>query len=193
MKLLTSLYKIYSPTGSERVMSEFVQAQLDEMGVKYEMDKYQIHSLKPDTPLISCHMDQVGWTRTEELTILEDLIWGDSQIGADDKNGVWICLNLLRHFGGENLSFIFSTGEEAGCDIDDVLEEYDEKILDSILYGLVFDRRGPGDIIGTQNDYCRDDMEYALWHEGEEFGYSPCMGVWSDADIIAYFALFSIL
>ena len=92
MKLLTKLYNIYSPTYGEREMSRFVQTKLYEMGVKFKMHGNQIYNLKKDTPMISCHMDQVGWQPLEKLTIKDNKITGDRQIGADDKNGIWICL-----------------------------------------------------------------------------------------------------
>ena len=161
MKLLTKLYRIYSPTYAEKKMSEFVQERLTKMGVEFKTNKDQIYNLKKDTPMISCHMDQVGWKPLKKLTLKNNKITGDRQIGADDKNGIWICLRLLEQFGNE-ISFIFSTGEEAGCEIDDILEDHDEEILDSIKYALVFDRMGNRDVIGPSNNYCMTDLHYDI-------------------------------
>ena len=186
MKLLTTLYRLYSPTFGEKEMSRFVQDRLTKIGVEFKTNKNQIYNLKKDTPMISCHMDQVGWKPLKKLTIKNDKITGDRQIGADDKNGIWICLRLLEHFGN-NISFIFSTGEEAGCEIDDVLEEHDEEILDNIKYALVFDRMGNRDVIGPSNNYCMPDLHNEILCLGAKDGWHKADGVWSDADIIAYY------
>lgn len=187
MKLLTQLYRLHSPTFGEGKMSEFIQSKLKEMGVEFKTNKNQIHSLKKNTPLISCHIDQVGGFPIRKLSIINNCITGDRNIGADDKNGIWLCLRLLEHYGGDKLSFIFSTGEEAGCEIDDVLEEYDEEILDSIRYGLVFDRAGNRDVCGESNHYCLADLEFEILRLGQDDSWHKACGVWSDADIIAYY------
>jgi hypothetical protein len=185
MKLLTKLYRTFSPTWREDAMSKLVRERLDDMGIEYDCTGLQIHNIKPYKPLVCAHLDQVGTQPVRKLEICNGMIWGDVQIGADDKNGIWICLRLLEQF--PDIGFIFSTGEEAGCDIDDVLEEYDEDILDSVLYGLVFDRRGSRDIIGCMNDYCKADFQDDVTRIGRPMEFFTNTGIWSDADMLAYY------
>lgn len=166
-------------------MSKLVRERLDSMGIEYNTTGLQIHSIKPYKPLVCAHMDQVGSQPVRHLSIQNDMIWGDVQIGADDKNGIWICIRLLEMF--PDIGFIFSTGEEAGCDIDDVLEEYDEDILDSVQYGLIFDRRGAGDIIGVGNDYCKPDLQDDITRIARPMKFFPNTGIWSDGDMLAYY------
>ena len=101
-------------------------------------------------------------------------------IGADDKNGVFIALAALAK--APNTSFIFSTGEEAGGNIGVLLEKVD---VSKCLYGIVLDRKGNGDIIGLMNDYCTKTFEKAVHRIGLEFGYEPSQGIFSDADALS--------
>lgn len=185
MKLLSKLYKILSPTWQEDKMSEFICGYLDNLCIDYSMTGLQIHKIKPNQPLVCAHMDQSGMKQVKELTILEDLMWGDASIGANDKNGIWICLKLIEIF--PEIGFIFSTGTGEGCDIDELLEEYDAELLDSVLYGLVFDRKGANDIIGCNNHYCMPDLQDDITRIGRPMKYYPSIGVFSDADMIAYY------
>lgn len=181
MDNLIRLYKIHSPSTRERNMSSYVQWVLKNMGVEFDVDEYhQIFKIIPGTPLLSCHMDQVGITPLR--TIFNDgvKIFGDKNLGADDKNGIWIILELLKEYAGK-VSFIFSVEEECGGKCDEVCSKHD---ISECIYGLVFDRANSGDIIGTDNCYCVEEFEQDLVALGKPFGYSSDMGTWSDADTL---------
>ena len=186
MKLLTDLYEIQSPPKGEAKISEFVQAYLTELGIEFEVDNYhQVYSLKPTTPMVCCHMDQVtGVNYATEFMVTEDgKIFGNGNLGADDKNGVWCCLKLLELF--PDISFIFSCQEEAGGKIDVILNnKVHEEVLASIYYCLVFDRTNSGDIICNYNSYGVIEFENDLLAIGVDYGYSPTYGVFSDCDTI---------
>lgn len=185
MKLLKELYLAHSPSGKEDKISKIVCRELKKLNINFSMNGKQIYNLYPDTPLICAHMDQVGKTPITEVYISLDksCIFANGNLGADDKNGVWILLKLLEKFK-DKVSFIFSTGEENGCDIDDILLD-EEKAFDSIQYGLIFDRNGNTDIIGSKNDYCTEDFEFDLWDIADEFGYFPERGSLSDCNCIS--------
>lgn len=185
MKLLEQLYRIHSPSHGEGKMSEYVRKVLEHNGIDFETDERgQLFKLIPGRPILSCHMDQVQKgppgrilvEKGKELTIIRGEKDG---LGADDKNGIWICLNLLSRW---HCGFIFSTAEESiSKDVEHVLRA-NEALLRRIPYALVFDRRGKGDIIGSENGYCTKGFEERVAREGEAFGYRPTSGVFSDAD-----------
>lgn len=186
MELLKELYSIYSPSFREKYMSECVKEKLEEMEINdFEVDNdYQIFRLKKDTILLCAHMDQVSSKPISKLFTSPDgnYIFADGNLGADDKNGVWIILNLLKKH--KDLSFIFSTGEESGGNIQSIVKDHSE-IMNTLLYGLIFDRRGSGDIIGTHNKYCEKDLEDKIYELGKPLGYSPTRGIFSDCDKIS--------
>ena len=127
-KLLYELYKIYSPSGVETSMSNYIiswikkyvpNAQIikDNIGNLYvtkgESDKY---------PTLCCHMDQVQINHSDDFEILvkNNKIYGYSKLnqryeglGADDKNGIWVCLNMLKKHN--ILKIFFSVQEEIEC------------------------------------------------------------------------------
>jgi len=182
---LLEMYKIFAPSHSEEEMSKYVRYRLDKMKIEYNTDNlHQIWRINPDTPLLSAHMDQDSSKKLEHVYITLDnkYIFGDGNLGADDKNGVWIILNLLEKY--PDTSFIFSTAEEMGCNIDEVLLE-EHKVLETIKYCLVFDRMHGKDVIGTWNYYCEDDLDNHVVSLGEKLGYKSTMGIFSDCDMIS--------
>ena len=107
-------------------------------------------------------------------------------LGADDKNGIFAILELLKL--GYRFNFIFTTGEEVGCiGINELLryEEFTTK-LESKPYAIIIDRRNGRDIIGFDNEYCIG-LDYRIEEFSETLGikYTCAMGLYSDADEIS--------
>jgi len=180
MKLLIELYKTHSPSGKEDEIRKIVKRELDSLKLSYNEDnKGNVYNLIENTPLLCAHMDQVSNSPITIINEVDDLIFGDGNLGADDKNGIWIILKLLKEF--KNISFIFSTNEEAGGDIDILLDD-NENIMDTIKYGLVFDRRNGSDVVGVQNEYCTEEFENDILKIAKSFGYKSAVGTWSDCN-----------
>ncbi len=184
MELLKTLYWIHSPSGFENGIQGFIRQYLYTNGIKFFVDDYNqtFNFDNKDRPLIIAHADQVSF---EPLTKLKEngvIIKGDSNIGADDKNGIWILLNLLKE--DPFLNFCFSNKEEVNGDIDSVLY-YEKESIDTIPYCLVFDRTGSSDIIGSWNGYCTDEFEDKISGVGKDFGFKPGIGTFSDCDEIS--------
>lgn len=182
MKLLRDLYFISSPSGKEDEMSEFVQKHLTKIGIDYYTFGKQIYRINSGKPMVCAHMDQVGQGQLKKLELVEDYLIGDKNLGADDKNGIWICLRLLEEF--PDISFIFSTSEESFGEIEEILDLESDK-LEHIQYCLVFDRRGCKDIIGTKNNYCEKDLEETVVNLGKDLGFRATDGLFSDCDRLA--------
>lgn len=184
-KLLLNIFKIAAPSNSEYKMAEFIENFLKENKINFTTDSEgNIFNVdNKNTPLLSAHMDTVQGDIDTKLTnfikIRGNVLSGYGIIGADDKCGIYIILNLLRQ---RKLNFIFSVGEETGAHgIRHFISKTD---LRNIPYGIVLDRRGSGDIICSKNDYGIQEFETVLTEIGKVFKYSPAMGTFSDADFL---------
>ncbi len=185
-ELLKSLYWLHSPSGYENGIQGFIRQWLYNRGIKFNIDNdnQTYYFNNPNKPLIVAHTDQVTSAPLTKIIETNKIIKGDGNIGADDKNGVWIILQLLEEY--PDLNFVFSNEEEAGGKIDDLL--YDEyESLYHIPYCLVFDRQGKSDIIGAMNDYCTRDFEDEICGIGSAYGFKSKYGFFSDCDSIRYY------
>lgn len=184
MKLLKRLYLTHSPSHEEERLSKIVRLELKDIGITdFTLSDKRIFRIKPDTILLCAHMDQVKGKPISKVWIEKDNeIHGNGNLGADDKNGVWILLKLLKKY--KNLSFIFSTREESGGYIKDILED-NKEILKTIKYGLVFDRKNGSNLIGTKNNYCVKEFEEDLLNLIKDFGYKSEHGILSDCNALA--------
>ena len=129
MQLLRQLYAFYSPTGHEWPMIQFVReyvcmhipeatARFDKLGNLY-ITKGEAGA---GYPMLACHMDQVQKLHSEDFEVRKegDKLYGWSEqnqrqegLGADDKNGIWICLRCLEEC--PLLKVFMAVGEEKGC------------------------------------------------------------------------------
>ena len=106
MELLKKLYKVYSPSGKERAMIKFIWNYTKRIpGIKIETDitgnLYITKGEAESYPCIVAHLDQVQRLHSKDFMTVEtgEIIFGYSSrnkrlegLGADDKNGIWICL-----------------------------------------------------------------------------------------------------
>lgn len=127
MELLIDLYKISSPSGKKKAMIKFITGKLDELGIDFKTDSLgNIYATKGEAdsyPCVVSHTDEVHSIRGEGYRVInvrgEMILGHDSKrrrmtgIGADDKNGIWICLKCLEEF--EIMKCAFFVGEEVGC------------------------------------------------------------------------------
>jgi putative aminopeptidase FrvX len=127
MKLLKSLYEIHSPSDHEGAMQEYIYNYLTNIpGVAVELDEvgniYATKGIDETYPCCVAHMDEVHTFRSTEYRVVEHdgFILGfdyesktQAGIGADDKNGIWVCLKLLEKYNCMKCSFF--VGEEIGC------------------------------------------------------------------------------
>lgn len=194
--LLSTLYRTYAPSGSERNMRSVVRIALAGMQQYCSISpEGVVYRLEPGKPLVCAHMDQIGIrpcvsvefeTKGEPIVRGFDAAGKQTNLGADDKNGIFIALKLIQSFG-KDINFIFSVEEEIGGVCREFLQGFSEERTNSIPYGLIFDRKGGGDVIGTSNAYCEGDFEDAVLDIAEKFGYRRSTGTFSDCDHISEF------
>lgn len=137
MELLKALYKIHAPTGKEWPMIQFIldyvsthikdaSVKLDSWGNLYITKGFS----ELGFPTLCCHLDQAQKIHSDDFEVRERCVevqstchieffgWSESRqsqegLGADDKNGIWVCLNALRLC--KYLKVFMAVGEEKGC------------------------------------------------------------------------------
>lgn len=201
---LIKLYKLRSYTGYEEPVRRYILDILDKLNIPYVIYNGNIIGMNYNkVPLLSAHMDMVNtdWTiLNKEVVNYKEVIDENfnirmyketstkeamqTSLGADDKNGIWLTLELLKQ--GVEINFIFSHGEEGGCvGINQVVanEEIAKDIENKTTYCLVLDRRNSGDIIGYDNDYCLGlDDKIEKYAKDNGYKFKKERGLCSDAN-----------
>jgi putative aminopeptidase FrvX len=190
MNLLFELYNIYSPSGRETLMMNFIRTRLDKLGVSHHTDTagniYATKGIAASYPCVISHTDEVHEPHTRNFKIRQTddgiifgfdyLLRSHCGIGADDKNGIWICLKCLELF--DEMKCVFFVSEEVGC-----LGSMDAemKFFDDCRYVLQCDRKGNRDMITScgMTDLCSG--EFLLDVNPGNFGYRLNDGLITDA------------
>ena len=192
-EMLTTLFRISSPSNKEDKMQLFIKSFLTSNKIDFQTDSIgNIFQMKiENVPLLSSHLDTVedegkDGPLMKYIKICENKEYGRylrgyGIIGGDDKCGIFIMLSLLAKYNGK-LNFIFSVNEEHGMSgIREVIKTQD---FSKILYGIILDRRGSGDIICVDKNYGTKDFEEELKKLGTAYGYAHASGASSDANYI---------
>lgn len=174
LPMLAYLLRCYG----QNYIRQIVVRALRELGLRYTIDnKGNVYSLIPNTPLVTCHLDQnyagtyAESHKADHIPILlpsKDgpfFIGNGINLGGDDKNGVFICLSLLAQKELGPLSFAFCADEEIGTVGSQFLATVEAERLEEILYILAFDRRGSDDVLtgsGYYSMFASKEFEKAL-------------------------------
>lgn len=193
MELLKELYGISARTHQEKNMIAFVSQKLTDLSVSFTTDEVgNIYATKgnADTyPCIAAHLDEVHEAREkgyEVLVIRDEFIIGFNSgkrefngIGADDKNGIWVCLKCLEKF--DNLKCVFFVGEEQGCIGS---RQADMKFFDDCRFVLQCDRKGNSDFISNiyGNSLC--SSQFIKDASLGEHGYKEERGMQTDVQTL---------
>lgn len=188
MKLLKKLYEISSPSKNEQFMCKFIKSLLLGMKVDFSEDKFgNIYATKGESdtyPCVICHTDEVHDIREKGYKVVRynDLMFAINEetmqlngIGADDKNGIWVCLKALNDF--DVIKCAFFVGEEIGCIGS---SHADMKFFDDCRFVLQCDRKGNKDFIinASGTELCSAKFIEAC--HINEFGYEVCHGLMTD-------------
>jgi putative aminopeptidase FrvX len=173
-------------------MMNFIRRKLNELGVAHITDKmgniYATKGKSASYPCVISHTDEVHRFHEKGYKVLQagskgnkiifgfnELTRGFCGIGADDKNGIWICLKCLEDF--DIMKCVFFVGEETGCVGSN---NADMTFFDDCRFVLQCDRKGNGDIVTFYrgNTLCSDD--FLLDASPDKFGYSQSEGLITD-------------
>ena len=176
MELLKELYKTYSPSGKEKGMRKFLirwikencptaHIQDDEKGNLY------ITKGRSETyPCLVAHMDQVQKIHSKDFEVLdaEGVLCGYSRknkrhegLGADDKNGLWVIINLLHSEPILKVALFVQeerVGDNAGCR---GARACDLSFFNDVKFVLECDRKGSSDVVSIGKDelvLCHQDF-----------------------------------
>ena len=192
MELLHQIYRISSPSGRESQMMKFLRRRLNQLGVAHVTDKagniYATKGVAASYPCIIAHTDEVhsfrekGYDVVQAVSKDKNIIFGFNHLkrshcgtGADDKNGLWICLKCLEEF--DAIKCVFFVGEEIGCHGS---SRADMKFFDDCRFVVQCDRKGNSDMVTFYSGsvLCSDD--FLLDTAPDKFGYKQSEGLITD-------------
>lgn len=148
LDLLKQLLAVPSPSGQEEPMVAFLTAYVNAGGGRQRgrcwSDAHRnVYIVKGDAgfaPCVAAHLDTVHPVTPVKIVKQAGMLVGygphghRTGIGADDKAGVFICLELLERM--DDLAVVLFAGEEAGCR---GAGAADAAFFDQVGYVLEFD------------------------------------------------------
>ena len=191
MQLLKKLYSIYSPSGKEQKMVKFLCSYIKQLPghISISKDKFgNLYIVKGEAETYPClvsHIDQVSHSKhSRDFKAVEtrDIIFGYSpgnrrfeNLGADDKNGIFICLECLKKY--DNIKIAFFREEETGCRGS---SEAVMSFFDDVRFIIQPDRKGDSDLITSIgcSGLCSEEFIEAI--EPEKWGYKEENGLMTD-------------
>lgn len=195
MELLKQLYKIHSPSGSEKKLRKFIKDWIrrNVHDAHYEVDNignlYVKRGEAETYPCLVAHMDQVQKTHSRDFQVVEagDVLFGFSLaniqmegLGADDKNGIWIALKCLQRYG--SIKCCFFVQEEVGCIGS---SKCDMDFFSDCRFVLQCDRRGGSDLIPNIGGWTElASKEFLDAINFEAFGYKTTTGMMTDVEAL---------
>jgi tripeptide aminopeptidase len=158
-------------------MFAFIVRQLKEMECDFHVDDGCIYITKGDAetyPCIVAHMDTVHKIEKDlsiiqcgnNLTGFDSTTMTQTGIGGDDKVGIFIAMECLKHF--DNIKAVFFRDEEVGCD-----GSYgaDMQFFKDCGFVLQCDRRGNTDFITNASGIPLSSNEFMNDIKPIIFGY----------------------
>ena len=190
-QLLKRLYSIYSPSGKEQKMMTFLCSYIKQLpgNISVSKDKFgNLYVIKGEAETYPClvsHIDQVSHcNHSKDFKAVEtrEVIFGYSpkhkrfeNLGADDKSGVFICLECLKRY--DPMKVVFFREEETGCRGS---SEAVMSFFDDVRFVIQPDRKGNSDLITNigYSDLCSEGFMEAI--EPEKWGYMEENGLMTD-------------
>ena len=189
MNLLTELYKISAKSGCEGEIKEFVRSCLKGLSlqiVEDEIGNLFITKGVADTyPCITAHLDEVHLPCERNIVVEGDKVYAVNEnknqvgCGADDKNGIWIALELLRT--EPVLKVAFFPGEEIGC-VGSKACNMD--FFNNARFVIQCDRRNGSDFIHTAGGTKLCDPSFPSNELKTKYGYQNTTGLMTDVQAL---------
>lgn len=193
-ELLMTLYRIQAPSNYEHAMIAFIKKYVSEniSDVSIAQDKNGnlliTKGLVADDeyyPCVVAHMDEIPeFNSAREIVAYGEFVFsldvktGERDgLGADDKNGIYVALEMLKIY--PILKVFFSVGEEIGMIGS---SRVNTSFFDNVGYMLQCDRRGSSDLIIHTNgiEVTSDEFLYSIYDITEAYGYTEEIGTATD-------------
>ena len=191
LSLFKQLASIHSPSGYEKKIRKYIKQWVTKNEpsadiVQMNGNLYITKGESDTYPCIVAHLDQVQDVYPKDMKIIEtdDIIfsWSNSKrsqcgLGADDKCGIYIALEMLRRTDAIKVALFHS--EEIGCVGS---SDADMRFFDNVRFVVEPDRRGYNDLIVSigHTTLCSDEFLSAIGYE--QFGYKQTNGLMTDVD-----------
>lgn len=136
------LVNIPSPSGKEEKIREYLTQEFSSFGYKYREDDYKnIIFFKNENgkkTIFSCHMDTVELATKVNLKEDEEYFFTDktTALGADDKAGIAVLLEVAKTVESDSLAFLFFVSEETGLTGSRNMDK--KKLFGSIIPDSIF-------------------------------------------------------
>ncbi len=174
-------------------MLRYLKAELKRMGISCRQDRqgnlYAVKGRAKTYPCVVAHVDEVHRHRTGTYgahVVADAMVIGYDHrhkcmtgIGADDKNGIWICLKCLEDF--KVMKCAFFVQEENGCIGS---RGADMAFFSDCRFVLQCDRWGNSDFItrihGTELCTC----DFIGCAAAPKYGYQPAEGATTDVYVL---------
>jgi putative aminopeptidase FrvX len=190
MELLKQLYSIHVPTFHEWPLICFIREYISQHvpEAEVQMDSWgNIYIKKGEGngyPTLACHLDQVQAVHSDDFCVKEEdgILYGWSEanqqregLGADDKNGIYICLRCME--ACPCLKVFMAVGEEKGCIGS---SRADMSFFKDSLYVLEPDCKGGTEIHTNLRGIPCASLEFEKTLQVEQHGYVITEGKGSD-------------
>ena len=187
MELLKQLYGISSKSGMEERMKSFVLDCVSDVELSIESDEIgNLFITKGEAelyPCIAAHLDEIH-SPCERTVIIEgnriftvDRLWNHVGCGADDKNGLWVIMNLLYSEPVLKVALFVQEerdGELAGCR---GARACDLSFFDDVRYVIECDRKGSSDVVSIgKGETLLCDPDFIPQSILQKYGYEMVTG-----------------
>lgn len=134
-------------------------------------------------PCVAAHLDEIHSPCQREVVVDEDVIytvdrlWNRVGCGADDKNGLWIIMNLLKIEPVLKAALFVQEerdGELAGCR---GVRACDLSFFDDVRYVIECDRKGSSDVVSIgKGETLLCDPDFIPQSILQKYGYEMVKG-----------------
>lgn len=185
-ELLFQLYKINSKSSNEKEIISFILHYLSNLNLNISQDTVgNIFISKGETtsyPCVAAHLDEVHLPAQRILHTENNIVFATDEhgervgIGADDKNGIWVALQLLQtklplkvalFVHEEKLDGASGCVGSMACDLE---------FFNDVKYIVECDRKGANDIVICGKDVPLCDADFIPQEIAMKFGYMPVNG-----------------
>lgn len=187
MHLLKQLYTISSKSGNEGRIKAFILNCLKDMPISIETDEignmYITKGYAEKYPCLAAHLDEIHAPCEREVVVegdkvyTVDRLWNRVGCGADDKNGLWVIINLLRSEPVLKVALFVQeerTGDIVGCR---GARACDLSFFNNVKFVLECDRKGCSDVVSVgKGDTILCEQGFIPQHILSKYGYEMVKG-----------------
>lgn len=187
MELLKQLYKISSKSGMEYKIKYFVLDCVSDMGLQVETDDignlFFTKGVAETYPCVASHLDEIHSPCEREVVIEGDKIftvdrlWNRVGCGGDDKNGLWVIINLLHSEPVLKAALFVQeerSGSLAGCR---GARACDLGFFNDVKFVMECDRKGNSDVVSVgKGDTLLCESSFIPQDILQKYGYEMVRG-----------------